>query len=193
MTRRLVILAVLTLIASLAAGGQSHAADPPQWTVDPVASRLVFIGSQGGSPFEGRFERFTADIRFDPANPATQRIAIVIDMASAQSGNRERDATVRDADWFAVAQHPVARFETMAIRSEGEGRYRAQATLTIRGISRPVELPFTLGITEPVARAHGEVTIDRVDFGVGQGPWATGDMVGRAVTIRFEITARRNG
>jgi hypothetical protein len=37
------------------------------------------------------------------------------------------------------------------------------------------------------------VTIDRVDYGVGGGAWAAGDMVGRPVTIRFDITARRAG
>jgi polyisoprenoid-binding protein YceI len=169
------------------------AAEAPGWRLEPAASRLGFAGTQGGSPFEGRFERFTAEIRFDPADPATQRIIIRIDMASAQSGSRERDTTVKDADWFDVARHPEARFETVAVRADGDGRYLADADLTIRGNTRRVQLPFTLRVEGEVARAVGEVTIDRVDYGVGGGAWAAGDMVGRPVTIRFDITARRAG
>lgn len=184
--------AALALVLALAWPGRAAPAAAPVWTVDPAASRLVYVGTQGGTPFEGRFERFAASIRFDPGDPATQRIDIVIDMASANSGSRDRDQTVKDGDWFAVAQHPQGRFTVTRVVAEAAGRYRAEADLTIRDVTRAVVLPFTLSVEDGVARAAGEVTIDRVDYGVGRGPWAAGDMVGRAVTIRFDLTARRD-
>lgn len=182
---------IMAATAQLAAA--SARAEAPAWTVDPSASRLSFAGRQAGVGFEGWFERFTADVRFDPAAPSQSRIDVVIDMASAVSDNRERDALIRGRDWFAVAEHPTARFQTDRIRPLGDNRYEADATLTIRGISRPVKLPFRL---EPdrsgATRASGELTIVRTDYGVGQGSFASGDTVALDVVIRFSILAERS-
>lgn len=185
---------VLGIIAAAAVVAAAHAparADAPAWTVDYPASRLSFAGRQAGVSFEGWFERFTADIRFDPAAPAESRIEVVIDMASAVSDNRERDAAVRGRDWFAVAEHPTARFSTTSVRALGGDHYEADATLTIRGISRPVRLPFSLEADGDATRARGELTIVRTDYGVGQGSWSSGDTVALDVVIRFDIRARR--
>lgn len=188
--------AAVLLLVPLAGGlvtATAAAAEAPAWIVDPAESRLSFSGTQGGAPFEGRFERFTADIRFDPADPATQRILIVIDAASLATGSRERDLTAKDADFLAVARYPEARLAVTSVRRAADGRYEASAELTLRGVTRPLALPFTLSIAGETARAAGEVSIDRVDFGVGQGGWASGDIVGRTVSIRFAVTARRSG
>jgi polyisoprenoid-binding protein YceI len=57
----------LTLVVTL-----SFAAT--QWIMQPKESQLTFVGTQAGAPFEGKFEKFTADIKFDPKNLATNRL-----------------------------------------------------------------------------------------------------------------------
>jgi polyisoprenoid-binding protein YceI len=167
-------------------------AEAKAWTIDYQASRLSFSGRQAGVGFEGWFERFTADVRFDPAAPSNSRIEVVIDMGSATSDNRERDAAIRGRDWFAVADHPTARFQAASVRALDGNRYEANGTLTIRGISRPVGVPFSLEADDGGTRAQGEVSIVRTDYGVGQGSWSSGEMVGLDVAIRFNILARRS-
>jgi polyisoprenoid-binding protein YceI len=184
---------VITTATIMIIGAHTAArAEAPAWTVDYPASRLSFAGRQAGVGFEGRFERFTADIHFDPAVPSNSRIEVVIDMASVTSDNRERDAAIRGHDWFAVAEHPTARFQGGSVRAADGNRYEAEGTLTIRGISRPVRLPFSLEPDGGATRARGELTIVRTDYGVGQGSWSSGNTVALDVVIRFDILARRS-
>lgn len=179
------LLAVLCAVALAAAPAWAA-----PWQVDPARSRLGFSGTQAGAPFEGTFERFSASIDFDEANLASSTAVIVIGMKSARTGLAERDAAITGADWFAADRYPEARFETRGVRSLGGGRYEADAVLTIRDAARTVVLPFTLQPEDGATRALGELTIDRTQFGVGQGQWASPQWVGHPVIIRFDLLAR---
>jgi polyisoprenoid-binding protein YceI len=156
------------------------------WTLDQEQSQLTFQGTQGGAPFEGSFERFSAEISLDPEDLTTSSIAVRIDTASASSGSPERDGALPGADWFDVASHPEASFTSTAISLTDDG-YSADGTLTIKGTALPTTLPFTLTIADKTAHATGSLTIDRGDFGVGTG--ALSAMVGAEVIISFDITA----
>ena len=70
------------------------AADAPAWTVEE-GSVVGFVASQGGGPVEGRFERFEAEIRFDPEAPEGGQVSVVIEVDSVNSESRERDDTIR--------------------------------------------------------------------------------------------------
>lgn len=160
------------------------------WRMDPAESRLGFAGTQAGSPFEGTFARFTVDLHFDPADLAGSKAIVIIDMTSARTGSAERDGALQGQDWFATAGWPEARFETRAFRPLDDERWEADATLTMRGVARPVVLAFTLQPGEAGARrARGELVVDRTDYGIGQGQWASGQWVGKEVTIRFDLRA----
>jgi len=187
MRRRTAVSLASALVAIAFAGARPATA--AEWRIDPTQSRLGFVGTQAGSPFEGRFRQFTADIRFDAADLARSKVVVVIDMASAGTGNGPRDEAVRSADWFNVERFPQGRFETTGFRALGGDRYGAEATLTIRGVSRPVVLPFSLQATPAGTRAAGELTINRIDYGVGQGQWASPQVVGHDVAIRFDLLA----
>jgi len=163
------------------------------WVVDPDRSRLGFRGTQMGSPFEGRFSRFTADIRFDPDRPEDGHVVVVVDTASAVTGDTQRDGAMPGDDWFAAARHPEARFEARDIRRTGTDSYDAIGTLTIRGISHPIVLPFTLTRDDGATRARGQVELVRTDFGVGQGQWSSGSWVALEVLVSIDIFARPAG
>lgn len=167
----------------------ADAVSAAEWTLDPAASRLGFAGTQAGNPFEGRFQQFDAEIRFDAADLSHSTVVVVIEMASAETGNAARDEAVRGADWFNVAQFPQARFETTQIRALADDRYEADATLSIRDVTKLVRLPFSLQTTSSGTRAVGNLTINRVDYGVGQGQWASPQMVAHDVQIRFDLRA----
>lgn len=160
-----------------------------EWRIDPAQSRLTFAGTQAGRPFEGSFEKFIANVRFDESNPSAGEATVVIDMASVRTGNAQADNAVKGQDWLAVATYPQARFETTSFRHLGGNRYQADAVLTIRDAAKPLVLPFALEKIEGATRARGELVIDRTDFGVGQGQWASPQVVAHEVTIRFDLLA----
>ena len=168
------------------------AANGAEWTVRKDESSLVFEGRQGSTPFEGRFESFDAEIDFDPENLAGSTATVMIDMASGTTGNPSMDGQLPGSQWFAVDDHPQARFEATSFHKvDGDGRYEAIGTLTIRGTSKDLALPFTLAIDGDVARADGRVAIMRDAYGVGQGQFASGDTVALEVDVVVRIVADR--
>jgi polyisoprenoid-binding protein YceI len=166
------------------------AADVKHWQIDDGKSRLGFSGSQAGLAFDGRFKTYSASISFDPDNLGASRITVDIDIASAVTGDAQRDAALPGKEWFDTANFPRATFQTTEIRKTGEG-YEAAGVITIRGIKQPLTLPFSLKIDGDVAHAHGQTSIKRTLFGVGQGSWATNQVVGFNVNVDLDIFATR--
>ncbi len=188
MRRKAFLLAAAIALAS----HQAHAA---QWAVDMGHSTLGFTGSQGGSSFTGRFTRWQAEIDFDPADPAAGHARVVIDMASAATGDAQKDEALPQADWFEVKRFPQAVFVATGFRAKGGNAYDAVGTLTIRGLKKDVVLPFTLDLEpapDPVhAHAVGRLPLVRTDYGVGQGAWSSGQIVGLEVVVTLDLVATR--
>lgn len=178
-----------TLLALVVLAGSARA-EPPQWEVDPARSRIGIAFSQLGATVEGVFRRFEATIRFDPA-AATGAIVAIIDTGSFDTGDADRDAMARTPAFLAVDDHPDATFRASDIRGGG-GRFTARGTLTIKGVERPVLLPFALSVAAGVATAEGSVEISRRDYGIGTATADIDAVLGDAVTITLRITARRN-
>jgi len=174
------------LLAALAL--PASAAD---WQVDPAKSNLGFIGTISGKSFEGHFKNWQAEIAFDPANPAAGHAKVTIDMNSATTGDKQRDFALPDTDWFDVKKNPQAQFEAASFTAKGGNAYEAQGTLTIRGVKKPVTLPFTLDLAGDGAHAKGQLDIVRTDFGVGQGEWNDGSTIALKVTITVDVTAKK--
>jgi polyisoprenoid-binding protein YceI len=185
------------VVACLAVALSGPAADAATtWTLED-GSAITFTALQEGAPVPGSFADFTAEIRFDPDDLAASRVAVEIATASVKTGHKDRDATLRSAAFFDVATWPSATFTSEHLVHQGGDRYEAHGRLTIRDVSRDVILPFQLAIAEDagrrVAQATGELTISRLDYGVGQGEWAATKTVGADVVIRIEIVASAPG
>lgn len=175
--------------AQPAAATASAAATAPQWRVDGAKSSLGFSSAVNGSAFKGSFQRWSADIRFDPANLAGSRIRVVVEPASARADMDNAAQSMQAADWFDSARHTQVIFQSTNIRATGPGRYEAAGTLTVKGRAVPVTLPFTLTIGGAAAEAQGTVALDRVRLGLGTGyPAAT---IPTAVSVSFRVSATR--
>ena len=177
----------LLLAAALLAGTVPAAA--AEWAVDPAKSSITFAGVQVGAPFTGRFERFDAKIDFDPAQPEAGHAVVLVDLASARTGDVQRDAALPQKDWFDVKSATQARFEATRFVDKGHGDYEAVGTLTIRDKSRPLTLPFHLTLDNGQAHATGHVGLVRTEFGVGQGAWASGQWVALEVGVDVDLVA----
>ncbi|HTI68178.1 MAG TPA: YceI family protein [Caulobacteraceae bacterium] len=167
------------------------AAGAPAWTIDKATSKIRFKSAFSGTAFEGGFSRWDAQINFDPKNLAGSKAVVTIDLASAASGDADRDQTLPTEEWFNVAKSPRATFTTGAIRSLGGDRYQAAGTLNLKGVSRPVVLPFTLAITGDQAKMTGTTVLNRSQFNVGQGQFSGADTVPFEVTVTVTVNAKR--
>jgi polyisoprenoid-binding protein YceI len=162
-----------------------------KWMIRPAESTIALEVTYLGSPVAAKFEKFSADIEFDPADLVRSTVTVRIDTGSFDSQSEDRDEFVKERGWFDIARFPEARFVTKSIRSVAPGRYEASADLTIRGITKEVKLPFALVIEGDVARMDGGLSLDRTDYGVGQGDWASTKEVGSSVGVSVRVVADR--
>ncbi len=180
-----------SFVAAVLIAAPAAAAPAPSWTVDKSKSQVGFSASMSGEAINGTFRRYDVRIAFDPANLPASSVTAVVDTASAATGDASRDQSLPTPDWFNVQAFPRATFASKLFKSLGGNRYQAAGTLTIRGVARPVIMPFQLVIAGNVARMRGTLTIDRRWFGVGQGQFASPDTIAAAVKVNIAITARQ--
>ncbi len=151
---------------------------------------LGFSIKQMGSDVSGTFATWAADITFDPVatDGVHGNVTVTIDMTSLTLGSVTDQA--KGPDFFDVATHPTATF-TATIVPAGEGSYVADGTLDMRGMTAPLQLPFSLVLTGDSATMTGLATIDRRTFGLG-ATYADESSVGfnAAVTVNLTATKR---
>ncbi|MBD3765989.1 MAG: YceI family protein [Rhodobacterales bacterium] len=149
---------------------------------------LTFTVAQLGQPVQGAFADWQADITFDtqPADGRPGRVEVTIATPSVTLGSVTPQ--VQGAGFLDTAAHPQARFQA-EILPDGAA-WVARGTLTLRGVTVPVDLPFTLTLTGDRAQMQGRTTLDRRDFAIGAsyGDEAT---VGFAVTVAVDLIATR--
>jgi polyisoprenoid-binding protein YceI len=184
--KTLAMLAVL-LLAALPA----RAAPARAWTVDKAASKVGFSSTMNGEAFSGAFRSWNADIRFDPSNLEGSSVTATIVAASVATGDPDRDQALPTAAFLSAVRFPTATFTARAFKDLGGGHYLAIGQLTLRGITKPLTLPFTLAITGSQARMKASVALNRLAFGVGQDEWKATTTLPAAVTVNLAITARR--
>jgi len=175
---------VVGLTAGLAAVVALAAA---QWSMQPKESKLTFVGEQAGAQFEGGFDKFTADISFDPKNLAASRFDVKIDTASVNTQDGERDTTIKSPDLFDVKKFPSAQYVADKFTDKGGNKYSATGKLTLRNVTKDVPIDFTFETKDGSAWLKGAAKIKRLDFGVGQGEWKDTSTVGNDVQVRFAL------
>ena len=166
---------------------------PVLWVADNAKSTLEFSFVQAGAKTTGRFTKFTANIDFDPASPATGRIDVAIDMSSADTRDKERDDTLRTPELFDAKKFLRSTYVATQIVQKGSS-WEGQGKLTLRGVTRDVPISFTFAPgTEagaPVATMKGTATIRRLAFGVGQGEWKSTEWISDEVQVNFNLLLR---
>ena len=166
---------------------------PGVWTLDMSHSEVGFTVRHAGiSKVRGRFNEASAEARVG-GSLADSSLHASIKTASFDSGDANRDAHVRGADFFDVEKYPDMTFRATGIRGDGED-YVLTGDLTIRDVTKPVDLEveFTGIAVDPFGATRAgfsaEADISRKEFGL---TWnaaleAGGLLVGDKVRINVE-------
>jgi cytochrome b561/polyisoprenoid-binding protein YceI len=179
------------LLASAATGlGGAGEARASEWSVKPEQSRIGFEATGSGYTTQGTFGRYKAEIEFDPDEPGQTSVRVLLDMSSAATGEADADQTLRSADFFNPGQFPTAQFVARGAQPAGAGKYVLNGRLTLKGVTRPVALPFSVDINSGTATVNAETKINRLDFGVGPESVA-GLAVDKDVKLTINLTAVR--
>lgn len=179
--------------------GEAQAASPqpPQlqavpganWDVQLASSSIGFSGTHAGNAFSGRFERFNASVRFDPADLTHAKALVVIETASARTGNKLQESSLKESDWFDVAKFPLAVFESDRFSQVSPGNFVMEGRLTIKGQSNIVRLPFQLTQAGQSVSAKGRVELDRLALKIGVSSDASAEWVSAKIPLDIVLVA----
>lgn len=192
----LAVFAAIAAVPLLTQPGAATVPDAPpsaasNWTVDPDASAITFSGVHDGNRYEGRFERWQADITFDADALDAASATVRVETASAVTGTKLYDDSLKAAEWLDPRSFPVATVTLDDFRRSEEGGYVAEATLTLKDQSVSVPFRFDLALDGDTAEMTGSTSLSRsaLDIGMKSDPGA--DYVADAVSIEVRVTATR--
>lgn len=156
--------------------------------IDYNRSQINFVSRQLKVPVEAKFNRFTAQLSFDSANPQASKARIEVDLASFDIGNDEINTEIQGRDWFDSRNFHKATFVSSSVRALGNGRYEARGPLTIKGRNHEVTAPFTVK-TDSSGNSvfDGAFDIRRLQYNIGEGLWKDTELVADEVRVRFRF------
>lgn len=143
----------------------------------------------------GQFKDWTIALEYDAAAPSKTSVEAVVDVASIDTRDAQRDAYLRSSDFFRAEKFPKMTFRSKSVEPMGRGRYRLVGELTIRDATRELRLdveqtdgemgPSGVGPRGFTAKA----ALSRSDWGLEWNPAleAGGVLVSDKVEIEVEI------
>jgi cytochrome b561/polyisoprenoid-binding protein YceI len=162
--------------------------DLPAWQVDYGTSYVRFIGDQAGAEFEGVWESWSADMRFDTDELESSVFDVAVDTASGNTQDTDRDDTLTDPEWFDSINFPEAYFRASDFSTSEDG-YVASGQLIIKGLASPAQLLFTVAADGDKRVLTGTAQLDRLALGVGTGEWEDTEWVGKDVRVEVRVEA----
>lgn len=171
---------------------------PGRWTLDPVHCTVEFTARHMAiSKVRGRFHDFTAEVTIGETLE-TSTLTATVDLASVDTNNADRDAHLRNSDFFNVDTHPQMTFQSTTITPTAAGHYAVTGNMTINGVTRTETLDVTFHGTETFpgdgsfhAGFEATGTINRTDYGVdfnvplGAGGFVISDKIGIELDIQL--------
>ena len=166
------------------------------WIIDEVHSKIRFLARHMViSEVEGQFNKFDFKLRNEGDDLTTSDIELIIDTQSIDTRNKDRDNHLRSADFFDAENYPKIKFESNSIKKINNENYKLTGNLTIKDITKPIELDVTYGgqIKDPWGNTRAgfnvKGTLNRFDYGL---KWNNlletgGAMVGKNINIVCDI------
>lgn len=164
------------------------------WNLDPNHAHVGFtVRHMMVAKVRGSFNDFSAEITVGE-NPLDSKLSALVQMASIDTGNADRDGHLRTNDFFSVDEFPTMSLVSTGFVDNGGGNYTLNADLTIKGVTKPVafELEFSGTGQDPSGNTMAGFslsgTINRKDFGIEwNAPLETGGvLVGEQVKIEID-------
>ncbi|MEV7012866.1 YceI family protein [Streptosporangium sp. NPDC051022] len=170
------------------------------WELDPRHTSVQFtVQHLVVARVRGRFDQVTG--RFEVAEPAERsRLSVTVEAAGVSSGVARRDDHLRSPDFLHVEEFPTITYTSEAVRLGRDGAFTIEGELTVRGITRPVELEARYlgthsdgGVSLLAFSATGSV--NREDFGVtfNRALEAGGLAIGGQIDIEVLVEALPEG
>lgn len=169
----------LLMLAFVIISGFTFALAPSTWKVDPDYS-IKFEGRQA----EGSFSGLQGLIQYDPADLSNSKFDVSVEVGTINTGNETKDSHAKGESWFDMQNHPKITFKSTSFSKES-GQQVVNGILTLRGVPKPVTIPYTFAPGAGGGTFTGTFTVNRKDFGINGS--MMGFMVGNEIEISLNI------
>jgi len=174
---------------------QAAAAPTPEstarYTQAATGNSLGFAFMQADALNEGTFRQFSTELTYDEKNLAASTLKVTVQVGSLDTGDQERDDTLKTPELLDTAKYPTAQYLASSLAKGAGGKLEAVGKLTLRGVTRELRLPLTLKPTAAGLELTGETTIRRLDYEVGQGDWKSTEWVGNDIKLKYQVALTR--
>jgi polyisoprenoid-binding protein YceI len=159
------LLAVNLFFASCLFAADKYIVDKVHSTVGFTVTHLVI------STVPGHFQDYDVVFMYDENDTSKSSVEATIKTASIFTDNQKRDEHLRSADFFDAEKYPEITFKSNNFRKTDDG-YVVKGILTMRGVSKEVEIPFKIlgKVKDPGGNnklgIEGNLTINRQDYNV---------------------------
>ena len=170
------------------------------WALDPTHTEIGFTVRHLMSKVRGKFETFEGNV-VTADDVTDSRVDVSVDLSSINTGAVDRDNHLRSSDFFEVENHPTMTFTSAGVVEKAPGELVVQGDLTIKGVTKPLELAVELlgegpdpwGGTRVGVEATG--LISRKEFGIDFNIPLEGDkvMIGDKISIVINAEAVLQG
>jgi polyisoprenoid-binding protein YceI len=162
---RIPLLAVLALAVSpLVTQAQA-----PVFKIDKAGSSVKF-SVKASVAIDGTFEKWTATMLFTSPSLSSAVLDIKIEADSIDTGSGMKDDKLKVKDFFDVKDDPYITFHSTKIVSTGPNTFEVDGNFSIRGVSKPEKLTFTItGAGTGSGSITGTMAFDRKDYGMTKG------------------------
>lgn len=146
------------------------AAEKATWNIDTVHSQVGFqVKHMGVATFRGQFNEFEGTLTTE--NGELTGVEGSIDIASIDVRDSKLAGHLATPDFFDTENHPKGTLRSTSVTKTGEDSYRINADLTLRGVTKPVEINVKTegphaGMAGPTLGVNGEAEINRFDYGI---------------------------
>lgn len=185
------ILATFVLILAIPATSAAK-----EWQFDMAHSNVYFSIKHIFSTARGYFGDFSGSIDIDPDDITSGTIEMTVKTESIDTRITKRDNHLRSDDFFNVAEYPEMSFTSSSIRHESGDTYIVTGELTIKDVSKEVEVPMTFhgvqkhpAMDKQVIGIDFNFIVDRMEYGVGTGKFLEMGLVGKDVDVLVTIEA----
>ncbi|MGW2472372.1 YceI family protein [Streptomyces sp. NPDC001665] len=166
---------------------------PGAWSLDPAHSSVGAVAQHLGiSSVHGRFTEFGGRIEISE-DLQSSRVEAVIDAASIDTGNGMRDKHLRSPDFLDTDRFPEITYRSGGLTPAGPDRWTVHGELTMRGVTRPVDLDLSYLGTGPDpwggvrAAFHATAELRREDFAMNYNQVVQAGIAAIGTTLRVEL------
>ena len=152
-------------------------------TWKPAEYEVSFKIKNAGLTVTGRFTGLKANLVFNPSDLAKSSLSASVDVTTIKTGIDKRDKDLQEEQYFNSGKYKLIEMKSTKLYAK-DGKYAGMFNVTIKGVTKQVEVPFEFTRTGNDGEFKGSFELNRRDFGVGGSSMMMSDKLTVSIMIK---------